>query len=177
MGPSKIDHSIGVMKAYTTRVGNGPFPTELQDDELLLFEHNQAREIGTTTGRKRRLGWFDVPMARQAVCLNGLNSVALTKLDVLDNLKEIKVCLGYELNGKKITYFPTVDRDFASIKPIYETFQGWNSSTRNAKSLDDLPIHAISYVKALEKLIGVNIGILSVGPARKDTLILDSYFK
>jgi adenylosuccinate synthase len=177
VGPSKIDHTIGVLKAYTTRVGNGPFPTEFQEDDLLLFEHNKAREIGTTTGRKRRIGWFDVPMARQAVCLNGLDSIALTKLDVLDCLKEIKVCIGYELNGKKITYFPAIDRDFAFIKPIYETFQGWNHSTRHAKSLSDLPNQALSYIKAIEKLIGVNISILSVGPAREDTLILDTYFK
>lgn len=177
VGPSKIDHTIGVVKAYTTRVGNGPFPTEMSVEESDRFEHTKAREIGTTTGRKRRLGWFDVPMIKQAVCLNGLDSIALTKLDVLDHLDEIKVCTGYEIGGKLIDYFPAIDSDLVLVKPVYRLFKGWNRSTNGIKNLNDLPKAALEYIHSLQELIGVKMSILSIGPSRHETLILDDYFR
>jgi adenylosuccinate synthase len=177
IGPSKINHTIGVVKAYTTRVGNGPFPTEMNESEIVDFEHEKAREIGTTTGRKRRLGWFDVPMIKQAVSLNGLDSIALTKLDVLDHLKEIKVCIGYELGGEIIDYYPPLENELITIKPVYKIFKGWQTSTKEVKNIKDLPKEAYEYVKALEKFVSTKISILSIGPSRQETLILDDYFR
>lgn len=160
IGPTQIDHTIGVVKAYTTRVGSGPFASEMSDDEILQFEHVKAREIGTTTGRKRRLGWFDAEMIRKAIKLNGIDSVALTKLDVLDHLPTLKICVGYDSLGKA----------------VYEVIRGWQKPTRDVKSIEELPENALSYITRIEELCGIKIAILSVGPERKSTLVLRKFF-
>lgn len=173
MGPSKIGQVIGVTKAYTTRVGNGPMPSELLPEEMALFpDHSTSREIGTTTGRKRRMGWFDAFLLRHTVCLNGVDSLALTKLDILDNLDEIKVCVGY----KHCKHFPTTLEALSKAHPIYETYPGWKKSTRNCHIYDALPHEAKAYIRRIEELCGVPISIISVGPEREKTLWLDQFF-
>ncbi len=173
LGPSRIDQTIGVTKAYTTRVGNGPMPTELSGDELARFpDHTASREIGTTTGRKRRIGWFDAFLLRHTICLNGADTLALTKLDILDQLDEIKICTGY----KHCKTFPATNDELSKAIPIYESHPGWKKSTRDVKVYDDLPSLAKAYVRRIEELCEVPVSLISVGPEREKTLWLDRFF-
>lgn len=174
VGPSLIDQTIGVAKAYTTRVGNGPFPTELNPEELAHFpDHTAAREVGTTTGRKRRIGWLDVFLLRHTISLNGADSLALTKLDILDELDVIKICTGY----KHCRYFPATLEELQAAEPIYETLKGWKRSTRGVEVFNDLPSAAKAYVRRIEELCGVQVSIVSVGPEREKTLWMDRFFE
>ncbi|MFI5335071.1 MAG: adenylosuccinate synthase [Chlamydiales bacterium] len=178
VGPTQIDHTLGVVKAYTTRVGNGPLPSALTaDEESNFLGHIEAREVGTTTGRKRRLGWYDAPLVRHSASLNGADSIAITKLDVLDQLAEIKICTGYQRAGKRLTTFPASSQEWEGIAPIYETHPGWKSSTREIISLEDLPTHARNYLERIEELSQTPISFLSTGPERHQTLKLRDPFK
>ena len=172
VGPTTIDRVIGVAKAYTTRVGEGPFPTELNDGigELL---GDLGAEFGTTTGRRRRCGWFDAVIGRYAVRINGLDCLAITKLDVLDELAEIEVCVAYEIDGEICHHFPTNASQFANCKPVYKTLPGWQESTTGCRSLSDLPQKALNYLKYLAELMKVPIAIVSVGPSRDQTIIVE----
>jgi len=173
-GPSRIEHVLGVAKAYTTRVGNGPFPTELSGHEMTLFpNHVESREIGTTTGRKRRLGWLDIPILKATSQWNGVDSLAVMKLDILDGLDEIKICLGYELDGKPLHTLPPTIEALSQVRPIYETHQGWKSSTQACKIYDDLPHQAKKYLRRIEELLGIPLSLVSIGPEREKTLWLD----
>jgi adenylosuccinate synthase len=166
-GPSFIENSIGVTKAYTTRVGSGPLPTELTKEELSLFpDHLTARELGTTTGRKRRMGWLDLFLLKHTVCLNGVDSLALTKLDILDHLSEIKICVGY----KDHSYFPANQEELVSSVPIYKVLPGWKKNTKDITLYDDLPKQAKDYIRFIEEFCGVSVSILSVGPDREKTI-------
>ncbi|MGB7334602.1 MAG: adenylosuccinate synthase [Salaquimonas sp.] len=176
MGPGSLGYILGITKAYTTRVGEGPFPTELHD-EVGQFLGERGHEFGTVTGRKRRCGWFDAVLVRQAVATNGITGIALTKLDVLDGLEEIKVCIGYELNGKKIDYMPAAQGAQANIKPIYETFEGWKDTTVGARKWSDLPAQAVKYVRQIEELIGAPVALLSTSPEREDTILVQDPFQ
>lgn len=175
VGPSKIDHTLGVMKAYTTRVGNGPLPTEVSEKETFL-DHHKAREFGTTTGRKRRIGWFDAVLAKTAVRLNGLQSLAITKLDILDTLETIKICIGYQINGQRHDHLPYLTEDLELITPIYETVPGWRKSTVDISDYEELPENAKKYLKKIEQLCGIPISMISVGPEREKTIILKDIF-
>ena len=172
LGPTMIDRVIGVSKAYTTRVGEGPFPTELQGKvgELLC---DRGAEFGTTTGRKRRCGWFDAVIGRYAARINGMDCLAITKLDVLDELEEIKVCVSYEIDGESCDHFPSSARKFARCRPIYKTMPGWQVSTSNCRTLEDLPLAALDYLKFLAELIEVPIAIVSLGASRDQTIIVE----
>jgi adenylosuccinate synthase len=172
VGPTTIDRVIGVAKAYTTRVGEGPFPTELTGD-IGDFLGDRGAEFGTTTGRKRRCGWFDGVIGRYAVRINGMDCMAITKLDVLDELEEIQVCIAYEINGQRTTDFPNSGRDFANCHPIYKTLPGWKQSTADCRSLEDLPAAALNYLKFLADLMEVPISIVSLGPSRDQTIIVE----
>ncbi|XLQ11579.1 MAG: adenylosuccinate synthase [cyanobacterium endosymbiont of Epithemia adnata isolate EadnSB Bon19] len=172
VGPTVIDRVIGVAKAYTTRVGEGPFPTELHGKVGKLLG-NRGAEFGTTTGRRRRCGWFDGVIGRYAVRINGLDCLAITKLDVLDELEEIQVCIAYELNGKTCNHLPSNAKEFAQCKPIYETLPGWQQSTTNCRVLDDLPQTALSYLKFLAELMETPIAIISLGASRDQTIIVE----
>lgn len=172
VGPTMIDRVIGVAKAYTTRVGEGPFPTELRDhlgDQLCAL----GAEFGTTTGRQRRCGWFDAVIGRYAVRINGIDCVAITKLDVLDEMDEIQVCVAYEIDGEKHHELPSSARQFAQCKPIYKTMPGWKQSTAQCRSLDDLPKEALNYLKFLAELMDVPIAIVSLGASRDQTIIVE----
>ncbi len=170
-GPNSINYVLGITKAYTTRVGEGPFPTELTDD---IGNHlgEKGHEFGTVTSRKRRCGWFDGVLVRQTIKISGINGIALTKLDVLDELDEINLCVAYELNGKEIDYFPAAVEDQLNVKPVYKTFKGWKSKTQGIKKFDDLPNNAKIYVKAIEEFIETKISSISTSPERKDTILL-----
>ncbi len=172
LGPTAIDRVIGVAKAYTTRVGEGPFPTELNGEmgELLCAK---GAEFGTTTGRKRRCGWFDAVIGRYAVRINGMDCLAITKLDVLDELDEIKVCVAYEIDGERCDHFPTSARRFAQCRPIYKTMPGWNRETSVCRSWSELPKQAQDYLKFLAELMDVPIAIVSIGASRDQTIILE----
>ena len=172
VGPTLIDRVIGVAKAYTTRVGEGPFPTELEGS---LNDHlcDRGGEFGTTTGRRRRCGWFDGVIGRYAVEVNGLDCLAITKLDVLDELDEIQVCVAYELDGERIEHFPGSAEDFARCKPIFETLPGWQSSTADCRRLEDLPPTAMSYLRFLAELMEVPIAIVSLGADRDQTIVVE----
>jgi len=172
LGPTMIDRVIGVSKAYTTRVGEGPFPTEL-DDEIGELLGDRGAEFGTTTGRKRRCGWFDAVIGRYAVRINGMDCMALTKLDVLDELEEIKVCVAYDIDGERCDHFPTSARLFARCRPIYETVPGWQVSTSHCRTLAELPIQALDYLKFLAELMEVPIAIVSLGASRDQTIIVE----
>ena len=174
-GPDTINYVLGITKTYTTRVGEGPFPTELKDDIGKLLG-SRGKEFGTVTSRKRRCGWFDGVLVRQTIKISGINGIALTKLDVLDELDEIKMCIKYELNGKKIDYLPAAVEDQIKIKPIYETFLGWKSSTSGIKNIDDLPENAKKYVYAVEDFVGAKISSISTSPEREDTILLENPF-
>ncbi len=176
LGPGKINYVLGITKAYTTRVGSGPFPTELKDK---IGENlgKRGKEFGTVTARKRRCGWFDGVLVRQTIKIAGINAIALTKLDVLDELNEIKICVEYELNGKKINYLPSSSEDQSKIKPIYKTFPGWKSSTQGIRNIQDLPEKAKNYIYALEDFIGAKISSISTSPERDDTILIEDPFK
>ena len=174
-GVNTINYVLGITKAYTTRVGEGPFPTELKDKvgEIL---GTRGKEFGTVTSRKRRCGWFDGVLVRQTIKISGINGIALTKLDVLDELDEIKMCIGYELRGKKIDYLPAAVEDQLEVKPIYKSFKGWKTSTKGLKSFKDLPDNAQEYIKNLEKFIGTKVASISTSPERKDTILIEDPF-
>ncbi len=175
-GLNSINYVLGITKAYTTRVGEGPFPTELKDDigELL---GTRGKEFGTVTSRKRRCGWFDGVLVRQAIKISGIDGIALTKLDVLDELDEIKICVQYDLNGKRIDYLPASVEDQIQIKPIYKTFSGWKASTNGTKNMDDLPENAKKYIYAIEDFIETKISSISTSPEREDTILIESPFE
>ena len=174
-GPRSIGTVLGIAKSYTTRVGEGPFPTELKDDigEKL---GERGKEFGTVTGRKRRCGWFDSVLVRQTVITGGIDGIALTKLDVLDGFSEIKLCVGYTLDGKTLDYLPADAGEQARITPIYETMEGWSQSTHGARRWADLPANAIKYVRRIEELIGATVSLLSTSPDRDDTILVKDPF-
>ena len=175
-GPNSINYVLGITKAYTTRVGEGPFPTELKDkvgEEL----GTRGKEFGTVTSRKRRCGWFDGVLVRQTIKISGIDGIALTKLDVLDELDEIKICTAYEINGKKIDYLPAAVDDQLKVKPIYKTYDGWKSSTVGIKNFDELPKNAKIYIQDLEKFIETKISSISTSPEREDTILIQDPFK
>ena len=175
LGPNAIGFVLGIVKAYTTRVGEGPFACELSDE---IGEHlaTVGREKGTVTGRARRCGWFDAVLVRQTCILSGVTGIALTKLDVLDGLKELKICVGYELDGKKLDYLPTASDHQARIKPIYEVMEGWTETTAGARSWGELPASAIKYVRRIEELIDCPVAMLSTSPEREDTILVTDPF-
>ncbi|KIN61617.1 Adenylosuccinate synthetase [Sulfitobacter noctilucae] len=175
MGPGAIDFVLGIVKAYTTRVGEGPFPAELHDaDGQRLGE--RGHEFGTNTGRKRRCGWFDAVLVRQTCATSGVNGIALTKLDVLDGFETLKICTGYELDGNKLDYLPTAADQQARCTPIYEEMPGWSQSTEGARSWADLPAEAIKYVRRVEELIDCPVALLSTSPEREDTILVTDPF-
>jgi adenylosuccinate synthase len=175
VGPKSVGYVLGISKAYTTRVGTGPFPTELHDD---IGEKigRRGHEFGTVTGRKRRCGWFDAVMVRQAARVGGIDGIAMTKLDVLDGFDEIRICVGYELDGERIDYFPASQIHQQSVKPVYETFPGWKDSTRGARSWGELPAEAVKYVRRVEELIETSVTLLSTSPERDDTILVQNPF-
>ncbi|MBI1210448.1 MAG: adenylosuccinate synthase [Alphaproteobacteria bacterium] len=175
IAPRAISYVLGIAKAYTTRVGEGPFPAELHD-EIGARLGERGKEFGTNTGRKRRCGWFDAVLVRQTVITGGVDGIAFTKLDILDGLKEIKVCVGYDLDGKKIDYLPAGAHAQARCKPIYETMEGWSQSTHGARRWADLPAAAIKYVRRIEELIEAPVAILSTSPEREDTILVRDPF-
>ena len=176
LGPTAIDYVLGIAKAYTTRVGEGPFPCEL-DDEIGRHLATVGREVGVNTGRARRCGWFDAVLVRQTVKTSGITGIALTKLDVLDGLKEIKVCVGYELDGDRIDYLPASMGAQARVKPIYETLEGWSETTAGARSWAELSAQAVKYVRYIEELIGAPVALLSTSPERADTILVVDPFQ
>ncbi len=174
-GPNSINYVLGITKAYTTRVGEGPFPTELKNE---IGEHlgKIGKEFGTVTSRKRRCGWLDGVLVRQSIKISGINGIALTKLDVLDELDEIKMCIAYDLDGKKINYLPATVEDQVKIKPIYKSFKGWKTSTKGIKDFKDLPDNAKNYLAEVEKFIETKISSISTGPERKETILIENPF-
>jgi adenylosuccinate synthase len=176
MGPGRLGYVLGITKAYTTRVGAGPFPTELEDETGQRLGE-RGREFGTVTGRKRRCGWFDAVLVRQAVRIGGISGIALTKLDVLDGLDELKVCTGYRIGGQKYDYFPASMADQAAVEPLYETMEGWSASTEGARSWVDLPAAAVKYVRRIEELIEAPVALLSTSPEREDTILVKDPFE
>ena len=174
-GPNSIHYVLGITKAYTTRVGEGPFPTELNDETGEILG-KRGKEFGTVTSRKRRCGWFDGVLVRQTIKISGIDGIALTKLDVLDELDEIKMCVQYELDGKKLDYFPAAVEDQLKIRPIYKTFPGWKTSTQGAKNIETLPDNAKNYIYALEDFIETKISSISTSPEREDTILLENPF-
>ena len=175
LNPNRINHVMGITKAYTTRVGSGPFPTE-EDNDIGQKLGEIGHEFGTVTNRKRRCGWFDSVLVSQAVQQSGINGIALTKLDVLDTFEVLKVCIGYEIKGKKIDYFPSSEFDQANIKPIYEEIEGWNSKTAGSQNIEELPEKAVNYINRLSDLIGAKIDLVSTSPKREDTILLNDVF-
>jgi len=178
LGPSAIGFVLGICKAYTTRVGSGPFPTELPEGDPIGDGIGQrGREFGTVTGRRRRCGWFDAVLVRQTVRTSGMHGIALTKLDILDALKEIKICVGYRLDGREIDYLPASEHAQARVEPIYETAEGWHAVTAGARSWAELPADAIKYVRRIEELIGCPVALLSTSPEREDTILMRNPFE
>ena len=175
MGPGAVDFVLGIVKAYTTRVGSGPFPAELTDD-IGQKLGERGREFGTVTGRKRRCGWFDAALVRQTCTTSGVNGIALTKLDVLDGFEELQICVGYELDGERIDYLPTAAAQQERVVPIYETMEGWSETTAGARSWADLPAQAIKYVRRIEELIDCPVALLSTSPERDDTILVTDPF-
>ena len=175
-GPNSINYVLGITKAYTTRVGEGPFPTELTDNigEIL---GTRGKEFGTVTSRKRRCGWFDGVLVRQTIKVSGIDGIALTKLDVLDELDEIKMCVQYELDGKKIDYLPAAVEDQVKIKPVYKVFPGWKSSTNGIQEFEKLPNNAKIYIQAIENFIEAKISSISTSPERQDTILVENPFE
>jgi adenylosuccinate synthase len=176
MGPGSVGYVLGITKAYTTRVGEGPFPTE-QENEVGQFLGERGHEFGTVTGRKRRCGWFDAVLVRQAVATNGITGIALTKLDVLDGLEEIKICVGYKLDGEMIDYLPASQGRQARVEPVYETLEGWKGTTVGARTWKELPAEAVKYVRHVEELIGCPVALLSTSPEREDTILVQDPFQ
>jgi adenylosuccinate synthase len=175
IGPRGLGYVLGITKAYTTRVGSGPFPTELMD-AVGQGLGERGREFGTVTGRKRRCGWFDAVIVRQAVKVGGIDGIALTKLDVLDGMGELKLCVGYRRGGERLDYLPAGMVAQAEVQPIYESLPGWSESTRGAKSWADLPAAAIKYIRRIEELIEAPVALLSTSPAREDTILVRDPF-
>ena len=175
LGPSAAGFVLGIVKAYTTRVGSGPFPTELED-EIGQRLGERGREFGTVTGRKRRCGWFDAVLVRQSCAVSGVTGIALTKLDVLDGLDEIRICTGYRLRGQTLGHFPAHAADQATVEPIYETIQGWQESTAGARSWAQLPAQAIKYIRRVEELIRTPVALVSTSPEREDTILVRDPF-
>lgn len=176
VGPGQVGYVLGITKAYTTRVGSGPFPTE-QDNEAGTRLGERGREFGTVTGRKRRCGWFDAVMVRQAVQISGISGIAFTKLDVLDGFDELRICVGYRLGDERLDYFPTAPDEQAAVEPIYEVVPGWSESTYGARSWAELPANCVKYVRHVEELIGVPIALLSTSPKREDTILVRDPFE
>jgi adenylosuccinate synthase len=176
LGPGSISYVLGLAKAYTTRVGAGPFPTELMD-EIGRGLGERGREFGTVTGRARRCGWFDAVMVRQACAVSGVNGLALTKLDVLDGMDELKICTGYRLDGAQVDYLPATAAAQARVEPIYEVMPGWSDSTQGARSWNDLPAQAVKYVRRLEELVGKPCALVSTSPEREDVILMRDPFE
>jgi adenylosuccinate synthase len=176
LGPGAIGYVLGIAKAYTTRVGEGPFPTELHDETGERIGQ-RGREFGTVTGRKRRCGWFDAVLVRQTVRTSGIDGIALTKLDILDGFETIRICTGYRLDGEVVDYLPAGQNAQARIEPIYEEIEGWSGSTAGARSWAELPAQAIKYVRRIEELIGTPVAILSTSPERDDTILMQNPFE
>ena len=175
LSPKLINHILGITKAYTTRVGNGPFPTE-QDNEIGNKLGEIGHEFGTVTARKRRCGWFDAVLVRQALVQSGVTGIALTKIDVLDSFDEIKICVGYKLGDQKLDYFPSSEDDQLNVEPIYESFEGWKSKTTGINSFEDLPILAQNYINRIVELTGTKIDLISTSPKREDTILINKLF-
>jgi len=176
LGPGAIDYVLGICKAYTTRVGEGPFPTEQRNETGRLIG-GRGREFGTVTGRPRRCGWFDAVLVRQTVRSSGINGLALTKLDILDGLPELKVCVAYRLDGREIDYLPASERAQAEVEPVYETFEGWQAATAKARTWGELPAQAIKYVRHVEELVGCPVALLSTSPEREVTILMHNPFE
>jgi adenylosuccinate synthase len=176
LGPGAIDYVLGICKAYTTRVGEGPFPTE-QDNDIGREIGKRGNEFGTVTGRPRRCGWFDAVLVRQTVRTSGINGIALTKLDILDGFEEIQVCVRYRLDGREIDYLPASEHAQARVEPVYETVEGWQDVTAGARSWAELPAQAIKYVRRIEELIGCPVALLSTSPEREDTILVQNPFE
>ncbi|GGL76634.1 adenylosuccinate synthase [Wenxinia marina] len=175
IGPGAIDFVLGIVKAYTTRVGEGPFPSELLDEDGQRLGE-RGHEFGTTTGRKRRCGWFDACLVRQTCATSGVNGISLTKLDVLDGFERLKICTGYELDGERYDYLPTAADRQARCTPVYEEMEGWSESTVGARSWADLPAQAIKYIRRIEELIGCPVAMVSTSPEREDTILVTDPF-
>ncbi|MBN8294296.1 adenylosuccinate synthase [Rhodobacter sp. NTK016B] len=175
VGPTSIDYVLGIVKAYTTRVGEGPFPTEL-DDEVGQRLGERGHEFGTVTGRKRRCGWFDAALVRQTCATSGVSGISLTKLDVLDGFDVLKICVGYELDGKRLDYLPIASDQQARCTPVYEEMDGWSESTVGARSWADLPAQAIKYIRRIEELIQCPVALVSTSPEREDTILVTDPF-
>ena len=176
MGPRSVGYVLGIVKAYTTRVGSGPFPTELTDAVGQRLGE-RGREFGTVTGRARRCGWFDAALVRQSIAVNGIDGVALTKLDVLDGLDELKVCVAYKIGDRTLDYLPAGMAEQAALTPVYETLEGWSQSTQGARSWKDLPAQAVKYVRRIEELIAAPVALLSTSPEREDTILMRDPFQ
>ncbi|WP_443749619.1 adenylosuccinate synthase [Asticcacaulis solisilvae] len=176
MGPKSVGYVLGILKAYTTRVGSGPFPTELFD-EVGKGIAERGHEFGTVTGRARRVGWLDAVLARQSIAINGIDGIALTKLDILDGIETIKVCVGYKVGDKVLDYMPAGFKAQAGIEPVYEEIEGWKESTKGARSWKDLPGNAVKYVRRIEELIGAPVALLSTSPEREDTILMRDPFQ
>jgi adenylosuccinate synthase len=176
LGPSAAGFVLGIVKAYTTRVGSGPFPTELTDETGQKLGE-RGHEFGTVTGRKRRCGWFDAVLVRQSVAVSGVTGIALTKLDVLDGFPEIRICTGYSLDGRDYDYLPPHPQDQARAQPIYESIEGWEGSTAGARSWADLPAQAIKYIRRVEELIQCPVALVSTSPEREDTILVRDPFQ
>ena len=177
MGPNAIDYVLGICKAYTTRVGEGPFPTDQMHNEIGKMLGERGKEFGVVTGRPRRCGWFDAVLVRQTVRTSGVDGLALTKLDILDGFPDIKVCVGYKLDGREIDYLPAGEHAQAKAEPIYETIEGWQEKTANARSWAQLPAQAIKYVRRIEELVGCPVALLSTSPEREDTILMKNPFE
>jgi adenylosuccinate synthase len=175
IGPRHIGYVLGIVKAYTTRVGEGPFPTE-QKNEIGDKLGTRGAEFGTVTGRKRRCGWFDAMLVKQTVVTGGIDGIVLTKLDILDAFETIEVCVGYELDGERLDHLPADANAQTRLKPVYETMEGWNCSTRGARSWAALPAQAVKYVRRVEELIGAPVALLSTSPERDDTIMVRDPF-
>ena len=177
LGPNAIDYVLGICKAYTTRVGEGPFPTDQMDNAIGKKLGERGREFGTVTGRARRCGWFDAVLVRQTVLTSGIDGLALTKLDILDGFDEIKVCVRYRLDGRDIDYLPAGEQAQARVEPVYETIDGWKEPTARARSWGQLPAQAIKYVRRIEELVGCPVALLSTSPEREDTILMKNPFE
>ena len=175
IGPNQLHHILGIVKAYTTRVGAGPFVTELED-ETGNYIQEQGKEFGATTGRRRRCGWLDLVVVRDSTRLNGLSSLAITKLDVLTGLELLRICVGYDLDGERISHRPASMKNLARCKPVYEELPGWQEDISQAKQMDQLPVNARAYLDTIEKITAVPVSIISVGPGREDTIIAQDLF-
>ena len=175
-GPNTINYILGIVKAYTTRVGEGPFPTELKN-EIGNKIGRRGKEFGTVTNRKRRCGWFDAVLVKQSCAISGINGIALTKIDVLDQFKDLYICVAYKLNGKKIDYLPSSLQDQIKVKPIYKRFDGWLKNTKGIKKWKDLPKNAQKYINFIKNYCGVKISSISTSPKREDTILLENPFK